>query len=101
MSQYADWFVGGVAIAIGAGALWGAASANRYVFEMPKLRLLESSIGKTPARAILALAGVGLITLGIGIALDWKWPWKAAPRETVERSRASFFCKRSTAPFYF
>jgi len=75
MSPYADWFVGGVTIALGAGALWGAASANRYVFEMPKMRLLESSVGRTSARAILSLVGIALIALGIGIAIDWKWPW--------------------------
>jgi hypothetical protein len=83
MSSYADWFVGGVTIAIGASALWGALSANQHIFTMPKVRLLEASVGRSGARGILGALGMALIALGIAIALGWKWPWFSEQPATI------------------
>jgi hypothetical protein len=83
MSPYADWLVGGVSIAIGTGALWGAVSANAYIFSMPKVRLLEASLGRTGTRATLAAAALCLIALGIAIGCGWKWKWFSEPPEKI------------------
>jgi hypothetical protein len=83
MSPYADWFVGGVSIAIGTGALWGAASANASIFSMPKVRLLEASLGKSGTRALLAAVGLLLIVLGVAIGVGWKWKWFSEPQEKI------------------
>jgi hypothetical protein len=83
MSPYADWFVGGVSIAIGTGALWGGIFANEYVFRMPKVRLLEASLGRSGTRALLAAAGLALIALGVAIGCGWKWKWFSEPPEKI------------------
>lgn len=63
-----DLFVGGLAIAMGIGLVVVAAIGSDAPFRLPKLKWLESQIGRPGSRAFLAVLGVGLIVLGVLIA---------------------------------
>ena len=63
-----DLFVGGVAIALGVGLVFVAAIGSDAPFRLPKMKWLESQIGRAGSRGFLAVLGAGLIVLGILIA---------------------------------
>lgn len=63
-----DLFVGSLAIAMGGGLIVVAAIGAEAPFRLPKLRWLESKIGRSSSRGVLAVLGAGLVVLGILIA---------------------------------
>jgi hypothetical protein len=63
-----DLFVGGLAIVMGVSLIVVAALGSEAPFRLPKLRWLESQIGRGPSRATLAAIGLGLVVLGALIA---------------------------------
>lgn len=63
-----DLFVGGLAIALGVGLVVVAAIGSDAPFRLPKMKWLESQIGRGGSRAFLAVLGAGLVVLGILIA---------------------------------
>lgn len=63
-----DLFVGGLAIAMGVGLIVAAALGSEAPFRLPKLRWLESKIGRGRSRLALAALGLVLIALGALIA---------------------------------
>jgi hypothetical protein len=77
MPNFADWFVGGVAIVLGIVALVHALSASERVFELPKMRWLERRYGKKAAKIMLGVLGLILIALGAAIALGFKVNWSS------------------------
>lgn len=76
--NYADWFVGAVAIVLGLAMLWNALSPSDRTFELPKLRWLERSYGRNTARLVLGTLAALLIALGVAIAAGWKLHWEEA-----------------------
>ena len=63
-----DLFVGGLAVAMGVGLVVVAALGSEAPFRLPKLRWLESRIGRGRSRLTLAALGLALISLGALIA---------------------------------
>jgi hypothetical protein len=70
-----DWFVGGVAIAIGLVALVAALRNDQRAFALPKLFWLDQKLGRGRARLVMALIGAALIALGTLIALGYSVRW--------------------------
>lgn len=66
--QIADIFVGVVCVAIGAAALLIAATNWSPGFHFWVGRIAERRFGRAGARAIYAIAGMALVTLGVAIA---------------------------------
>lgn len=75
MLGYADWIVGGIAIAIGIVLCACAAISTEHLYELPKVRWLQQRYGRSATRSVLIVAGVALVALGIAIALGWKVEW--------------------------
>jgi hypothetical protein len=71
VSPWTDWFVGGVAISLGVLALGAAVLNDQRAFVLPKLRLLEHSVGRLRARWILGALGVALMIAGTMIGLGY------------------------------
>ena len=62
-------FVGAVAFILGLLALTAAIHNRDWYFRLPKARWIENRWGRSTARIVYALLGVGLITLGLLIVL--------------------------------
>jgi hypothetical protein len=77
MSNYADIFVGGVAIVLGLVTLTSAVTPDHAVYQLPKIRWLAAQVGPSGARGVLVGLGVLLVTLGFLIMLGWKWTWES------------------------
>lgn len=75
MLGYADWIVGGVAILLGVALCFSAVTSSQRLFELPKIRWLESRLGRQATQAILAIIGVALLIVGITVTLGWKINW--------------------------
>ncbi len=72
---YTDWFVGAVACALGATALWHAAIDDSAAYRLVKLQWIEQHYGRTRARQILMVTGTLLVLLGVTIILGFKINW--------------------------
>ena len=75
--NYADIFVGGVAIVLGIVTLTSALGSSEAVYQLPKIRWLAAQYGQNSARGILIALGILLLALGVMITLGWKWTWEA------------------------
>ena len=73
--QLPDLFVGGASMLVGLFLAGGAALDAPWLMALAKSRLLAEAIGKTAARVLIALVGLGLIVLGIAIASGWRIHW--------------------------
>ena len=93
MADIADWFVGGVSVAIGATALWQAIRPGERLFELPKMRWLAQRYGQQTARTMLGVLGVVLVILGVAIAAGWKvhWPGDRASAPVEVTSSVAVF----------
>jgi hypothetical protein len=60
----------GVAVVVGALALVAACTNRDMFYQLPKVRLLESSWGRPAARVFFGIVGVFLILLAIFIVTD-------------------------------
>ena len=67
-----DWFVGALAILLGAACLIGGALNAEAFYQLPKMRWIERHGGRAAARLVYILLGVGLIVLGTAIARGWR-----------------------------
>lgn len=67
----ADLFVGAVSMIVGGVCVAAAIFNWPWYFEMRSSRWIERLGGRTGARVIVALLGVGLITLGGALALGF------------------------------
>ena len=65
----ADIFVGSVAIVVGAVVVSAAIFNWEWYYQLHKARWIESFCGRSGARAVFAVVGLGLIVLGSAIAL--------------------------------
>jgi len=83
-----DLFVGSVAIALGAFVASAAIFNWDWYYQLRKPQWVESLWGRTTARIIFAIVGLGLIVLGgviaIGMLTD---PTKKSGSENVWQSR--------------
>jgi hypothetical protein len=73
--QLPDLFVGAVSVLVGLFLAGGAALDAHWLMALAKSRLLAEVIGKTGARVLIALVGLGMIALGIAIARGWRIQW--------------------------
>jgi len=80
---YADWIVGAVAIMLGLVLCYSAAASRPQMYDLPKIRWLESRMGRRATQAIIVLLGVLLVAVGVAVALGWKMNWQQR-RTTVE-----------------
>ena len=95
MTNYADFFVGGVAIVLGIVTLTSALAPFEAVYQLPKVRWLTAQYGQNSARGILLVLGILLLALGVVIVLGWKWTWESDDsRERV--STSTHLAPRST-----
>jgi hypothetical protein len=79
-----QWFIGGVALALGSLALSAAVANYDGLFQLAKMRMLEESMGRNGARWTCGLLGCGLIVVG-GLIVAGVLPRKvsdAKPRGT-------------------
>jgi hypothetical protein len=63
-------FMSGVTVVLGALALVAACTNRDSFYQLPKVRLIESSWGRPAARMFFGMVGVILILLAIFIAAD-------------------------------
>lgn len=92
MLNYADIFVGGVAITLGLITLMSAVTPDHAVYQLPKVRWLAAQFGPSGARGVLVGLSVLLVMLGVLIMLGWKWSWEAErnqSRVTTRMGRAA------------
>lgn len=81
-----DYFVGLIAAACGTFLIAGAALDSAWLMGLRHSRRLVESMGKTAARWMLGLVGIGLIAVGGIIASGWRvdWSWLGAQRNATE-----------------
>jgi Immunity protein 17 len=70
-----DIFVGLAAGAVGGYFLLGALFDAAWLMNLPKPRLLAESLGRTPARVVLAALGLVVMAIGWLIASGWRFHW--------------------------
>jgi uncharacterized membrane protein YphA (DoxX/SURF4 family) len=69
--QIADLFMGSVSVVIGAVLLLAGLLNWERAFQFRKTQWIESRWGRPTARAILIIAGAGLLALGVVIAMGF------------------------------
>jgi hypothetical protein len=87
VSNYADWFVGSVAIVVGLVTLYGAIAQPTNFYELPKIRWFERQYGRSATRALLGAIGVLMLVLGVAIALGVKLHWNEEQQAATDRHR--------------
>lgn len=86
-----QWFIGSVAVTLGALAVGAALSNYDRFFELSKLRLLEEALGRGGARWTCGLLGCGLIIVG-GLIVAGVLPRKVSVAEPREKSATHPMC---------
>ncbi|WP_254513191.1 hypothetical protein [Anatilimnocola floriformis] len=69
-----DILVGAVTCLVGLVFIFGAATNNQFLLDLQKSRWLSQFAGRTGARVMLALLGLGLVVLGGAIIRGWRLP---------------------------
>ncbi len=69
---YEDLFVGTVAILLGVFLCTCATVNWQWYYSLRTARLLQRAVGRTGARVVHCLLGLGLIALGIAIAFGYR-----------------------------
>ena len=73
--QRMDWFMGGLAIALGVVLLVSAALGARWLMELGRPKWLAEKLGTAGARGVLMAIGALTIALGIVVFSGWRPPW--------------------------
>ncbi len=73
--QRLDLLVGAVSVLFGLFLAGGAVLDAPWLMALAKPRRLAEAIGKTAARVLIALVGIGLVVLGTAIASGWRVQW--------------------------
>jgi hypothetical protein len=71
-----DLVVGALAAAVGVAMIVVAATDSNWLTRLPKSRLLIDAVGKTAARAIIALLGIAIIVMAGLVASGWRIHWR-------------------------
>ncbi len=75
MTAFQDFIVGMLAILVGCCLIGGAVIESPMLMGLLKTRLLIESVGRNPARLIIAALGACSIALGLLIASGWRLHW--------------------------
>lgn len=70
-----DLVVGTMAAAVGVMMIVVAATDSAWLTRLPKSRLLIDAVGKTAARAIIAILGIAIIVMAGLVASGWRINW--------------------------